>query len=432
MLRPLLLSCLLCTAACVANIGEGDFDPEHLDQRIFNQEALDRIAPGDQAYVRGHATGVFLFGKTLPTYVGHTRYYYRPGVSSQRARAAYNWAAVIEAPSGGVDGNGGLVPLDGDDVEPGDNGNEECDNGGDDVPGNCDGGDGGGGDGGGGDGGGGDGGGGDGGGDGGGGDGGSGDPDDPFIDDDCEDFLNPGADDARVLAAQVDAEAMFPSEASPSEIDAFHQGLKEALAVQDYGEDFRYSEPNALKDDVKDYGMCRVSPLVLDLNGDGIFVSNVAGGVHFDLKGSGTPLRTSWPVGGDDALLAFDRNGDGRITNGTELFGNARASNGFVALAALDTPAAGGDGNGYVDEQDRLFDQLLLWTDLNRDGISQDDELASLESRGITAIALDHVSTGHLDQNGNHFAQLSQFVVNDSEQRTLGSVVDVWFRVAKR
>src|SRR5258706_10760964 len=108
-------------------------------------------------------------------------------------------------------------------------------------------------------------------------------------------------------------------------------------------------------------GACRGSPLVLDLDGDGVHLSSLAAGVSFDLLGTGNSVKTAWTQGGD-ALLAIDWNANGAIDGATELFGNATFGNehddGFRALAELDA-----NGDGRVDAKDPAFAQLVVWRD---------------------------------------------------------------------
>jgi hypothetical protein len=152
--------------------------------------------------------------------------------------------------------------------------------------------------------------------------------------------------------------------------------------------------------------------------------------VRFDLAGAGV-LRTAWVEGADDALLAIDRNGNGAIDSGFELFGEALtlaggvAQDGFAALAVIDRPAMGGDGNGLVNADDLLFDQLLLWTDRNRDAISQGDELQSLSDAGVMAlqVAAEHAGSVR-DCHGNDLSRRAHFVRSDGSQ---GTLVDVYF-----
>ena len=128
---------------------------------------------------------------------------------------------------------------------------------------------------------------------------------------------------------------------------------------------------------------CNVSdPLVLDLDGDGIEVSPIHQGVNFDLYAVGTAQAAAWPSP-DDGFLAMDRNGNGAIDNGTELFGNVDVTyaHGFEHLATLDD-----NGDGLLTAADAAFGQLVVWQDVNHDGASTAAELHSLASLGITAI----------------------------------------------
>lgn len=110
-------------------------------------------------------------------------------------------------------------------------------------------------------------------------------------------------------------------------------------------------------------------------------------------------------IGVDDAFLAMDRNGNGTIDNGAELFGNftplrsgALAANGFVALAELDD-----DGSGAIDSRDAVWSRLLLWTDRNHDGFSSASELQQITSSPVTMVSTDDQAIGRRDQWGNYF-----------------------------
>ena len=121
-------------------------------------------------------------------------------------------------------------------------------------------------------------------------------------------------------------------------------------------------------------------PLVLDLDGDGIETSSKSqGGVHFDFNGDGFAEMSGW-VGADDGLLVYDRDGNGKIDDISELFG-APGGSGFGELRLLDD-----DASGVIDAGDVVFDKLQVWRDLDQDGVSQQGELFSLADLGIASI----------------------------------------------
>lgn len=141
--------------------------------------------------------------------------------------------------------------------------------------------------------------------------------------------------------------------------------------------------------------------------------------VSFDLSGDGAKSYSAWPVG-EIAFLAVDRNGNGVIDNGYELFGDYGLSkvmgdktkwNGFEWLRLSDA-----NGNRMIDEFDPIWPRLLLWVDRNHDGISQPSELSSLKDSGITALGLDYHWTGRRDGTANVFFRYEAILWRGNER----------------
>jgi hypothetical protein len=168
------------------------------------------------------------------------------------------------------------------------------------------------------------------------------------------------------------------------------------------------------------------SPIVLDLNGDGISTLNVQNGTKFDLSADGSPVQTGW-VAPSDGLLVLDRNQDGVINDGSELFGSSttlqngsKAVDGYQALSELDS-----NKDGVIDSQDTLFYKLGVWVDSNSDAQTGSGELKSLSDLSITQLNLA-TNTARDSSQGNLIGLTSTYQTVDG---SLHAAADVWFVV---
>lgn len=171
-------------------------------------------------------------------------------------------------------------------------------------------------------------------------------------------------------------------------------------------------------------------PIIINMDRNGYKLIGMTAAVSFDLKGDGIQRRIGWTrEGSDEAFLALDRNGNGRIDDGTELFGTATpvfggratAPNGFEAL----TMSLGGGmhADNVLDARSSLWSQLLLWTDRNHNGLSEPGELSRLADSGIVAIDLNYRFTGRKDGSGNWFRQRADVFWADGRS---SRVYDIW------
>lgn len=183
------------------------------------------------------------------------------------------------------------------------------------------------------------------------------------------------------------------------------------------------------------------SPLILDMNDDGINTTSLEWPVTFDFDGDGRRVETSWtdPTT-EEAFLVLDLNGNGRVDSGQELFGNstllpsgATARHGFEALAVYDDFLFGGDEDGRITSRDRIWLLLWLWTDRDHDGVSDRRELRPLALSRVRALHLGFLETRTFDGNVNWHRFVSTYstrclpaITSCGEE---GLLVDVFFHV---
>ncbi|TJY62229.1 hypothetical protein E4T66_08375 [Sinimarinibacterium sp. CAU 1509] len=155
-------------------------------------------------------------------------------------------------------------------------------------------------------------------------------------------------------------------------------------------------------------------PMMLDLNGNGLETTGVANGVSFDLNADGIQDRASVATGGD-ALLALDRNGNGQIDDGRELFGDQNGdANGFEALRRYDD-----NGDGVINNSDAVYSRLRLLS-WNSDGTQQ---LQDLASAGVDSIGLDYANTASTFENGDSVAQSGSYTRSDGSRAEIADLL---------
>ncbi len=167
-----------------------------------------------------------------------------------------------------------------------------------------------------------------------------------------------------------------------------------------------------------------ITPVVLDLDGNGISTTSAAQGVNFDITATGHANKYGW-TSGSDGLLAIDLNHDGRIADGSELFGvgmklanGQRAANGYQAMAQYDS-----NGDGVLDARDAHFKDLVVWVDANHDGKTEAGELKTLADLHITSLDL-HGLAGTTTSHGNLLGLTSSYTTSDGATHAMA---DVWF-----
>lgn len=172
------------------------------------------------------------------------------------------------------------------------------------------------------------------------------------------------------------------------------------------------------------------SPIVINFQA-GYELTGADAPVWFDITGTGRPKLIGWTaVGSDEAFLWIDRNGNGAVDNGVELFGTASrlnngqlAPNGFEALREFDVNA-----DSVTDARDPIWSDLRLWRDANHNGLSEVEELSMLATSGVDAIEVGYHRSGRRDRHGNEFRFESRVWMNGaSGRRVARPVYDIFF-----
>lgn len=193
---------------------------------------------------------------------------------------------------------------------------------------------------------------------------------------------------------------------------------------------------------------CDGSPLVIDLNQNGIRFGQAGIGVYFDINGDGEKTLMQWVRSdGDEAFLVRDLNGNGKIDDGSELFGTGTrmlplnpqskiaesqeyvlAPNGFVALAQFDQLQHGGNDDGLISIDDAIWYALRLWLDVNADGISAPSELMALDELGFTHLNVIPKRSHRQDPAGNVIPFWSWVINGNQRGHNKYKMVDVFFK----
>ncbi len=172
-------------------------------------------------------------------------------------------------------------------------------------------------------------------------------------------------------------------------------------------------------------------PLVIDFGKKGIELCSLVNGVNFDLDNNGFAEKTAW-IGTEDGFLALDRNGNGVIDNGGELFGDQvilsdgrKSTSGFDALEDIDD-----NQDGVIDCNDAMYSSLLVWIDKNHNGVSETSELEKLSDVGIVSISIEHTEISFSDtETGTRIAETSEVVIEKNGESHIAEISEFWFPV---
>ncbi|MDK4679927.1 iron-regulated protein FrpC [Kingella negevensis] len=144
---------------------------------------------------------------------------------------------------------------------------------------------------------------------------------------------------------------------------------------------------------------------------------------RFDHNADGIATATGWTAAGN-GILVLDLHNNGKIDSGKEIFGNhsvlsngTAAAHGYAALAELDSNA-----DGIISALDDAFSSLKVWQDINQDGISQSNELFTLQALGIQSLNLEHQENSRDLGNGNRLTHIGSYTKTDGTTGEMGDV----------
>lgn len=175
-------------------------------------------------------------------------------------------------------------------------------------------------------------------------------------------------------------------------------------------------------------------PLIIDFGKAGIDLYSLENGVNFDLDNNGFAEKTAW-IGEEDGFLALDRNGNGKIDNGGELFGDqvvlkdgSISISGFEALSEFDE-----DYDNKITPNDSVYTELLVWIDNNHSGTSEPDELKNLtqiDGKEIVSISLDYVEVSFVDEETrSRIAETAKVLIYEDGNTKSVEISEFWFPV---
>lgn len=170
------------------------------------------------------------------------------------------------------------------------------------------------------------------------------------------------------------------------------------------------------------------SPLVLDLNGDGVQTLSITEhDIHFDHDNNQAAERTGW-VDPNDGLLFLDRNGNGIVDGGAELFGDQTrledgelAEDGFWALGFYDSNI-----DLKIDQEDPIWPSLRVWRDANSNALTEPDEVLSMDELEIRSLSACFFRSTKIDAHGNAHLLIGSYTKHNGES---ASLTDVWFLI---